>query len=425
MINLKTVEKKLDDYAAQQTLPSKRATQLFRHVLNDVIAKATTANLDGTFFVATGDIPAMWLRDATFQILPYLSLADEIPELRTIAKGVLRQELIYVQHDPYANAFNQTASDAHWAEDESNIPISPFVWERKFEVDSLCAPLFLATALHQQDPTDDFLDDEFWSTLAVILGVFQQEQHHGDSPYFFNRSTGPASDTLKNHGRGTEVGDTGMIWSGFRPSDDACQYGYLVPSNMFAVSVLRDLLPLIPDNQQTLRQDTAKLIEEVTAGIQEYGVVTLPTGQKGYAYEVDGLGHVNLMDDANVPSLLSQPFLGYTTPDDPLYQNTRAFILSTQNPYYYSGRILEGIGSAHTPANYVWPISLAMEGLTSTDPLVQAARLEAIALTDNRTQQCHEGVNVDDPRQFTREWFSWSNMTFCQLALKLLSAQSA
>ncbi|BDZ32300.1 glycoside hydrolase family 125 protein [Lactiplantibacillus sp. WILCCON 0030] len=418
--NLREIIAQIDAYSAEKTLPTAKTTALFHSLLSDAVAKATSAEADGTFFVKTGDIPAMWLRDATFQVLPYIKLMKAVPELKNILIGVLRRELRYVQHDPYANAFNQTASGAHWSDDDSDIPVSDLVWERKFEIDSLCAPLFLALKLYKNTDNHDFLDDEFWQTLSVTMTVLETEQHHDQSSYYFKRVDCPANDTLTNDGKGTPVGYTGMVWDGFRPSDNACEYGYHVPSNMFLVAVLSQITPLIPTEFSALKVRVQKLVKAIKQGITHYAMVTLPTGQVGYAYEVDGLGHQKLMDDANVPSLLALPFIGYTSIDDSIYQNTREFILSKQNPYYYEGKILAGIGSNHTPEAYVWPISLAMEGLTSTDPAVKVAQLEKIAATDNETDQCHESVSVDDVSQYTRDWFSWANMTYCELALDVL-----
>ncbi|MFC6200640.1 glycoside hydrolase family 125 protein [Lactiplantibacillus nangangensis] len=418
--NLTEIIAKIEDYAVQQTLPTAKTTALFRSLLSDALAKATSAEADGTYFVKTGDIPAMWLRDATFQVLPYIKLMKAIPELETVLVGVLRRELRYVQHDPYANAFNQTASGAHWSDDESDIPVSDLVWERKFEIDSLCAPLLLALKLHENTDNIDFLDDEFWQTLELIMTVLETEQHHDQSSYYFKRLDCPDNDTLTNDGRGTPVGYTGMVWDGFRPSDNACEYGYHVPSNLFLVAVLTKITPLIPAKFNALKARVETLVAAIQQGVTRYAMVTLPTGQVGYAYEVDGLGHQKLMDDANVPSLLALPFIGYTSIDDSIYQNTREFILSDQNPYYYQGKVLAGIGSNHTPEAYVWPISLAMEGLTSMDQAVKVAQLEKIAVTDNETGQCHESVSVDDVSQYTRDWFSWANMTYCELALDVL-----
>ncbi|MBJ8193385.1 glycoside hydrolase family 125 protein, partial [Bacillus cereus] len=79
-----------------------------------------------------------------------------------------------------------------------------------------------------------------------------------------------------------------------------------------------------------------------------------------YAYETDGFGNYCLMDDAGTPGLMSIPYLGYTTADDPIYQNTRLFALSQENPFYYEGKAAKGIGSPHTLPGYIWHMSLSM-----------------------------------------------------------------
>ncbi|HIY91782.1 glycoside hydrolase family 125 protein [Companilactobacillus sp. HBUAS56275] len=418
---LKSVIDDLNKYSNNHELNNIRNTKLFRNLLTDVLIKATKYENDGSYFVKTGDIPAMWLRDATFQVLPYVSLLDEIPDLYYLLTGVLKRELRFVRLDPYANAFNQTSSGAHWSDDDSNISISDHVWERKFEIDSLCAPLFLANNLYETTGKTDIFDEQFWNTLSMIIDVFKTEQHHNTSSYYFRRKDCPSNDTLSNDGKGTPVGYTGMIWDGFRPSDNACVYGYHIPSNMFVVSVLTPLLDKIPKGFEALKNEILTLLNDVKSGIKHYAIVKLPNNHLGYAYEVDGLGNYKLMDDANVPSLLSLPFIRYCSKEEPLYMNTREFVLSSRNPYYYSGTVLQGIGSNHTPVNYIWPISIAMEGLTSNDLNKKSHQLDIISETDNDTSQCHESIDMNDQSKYTREWFSWSNMTYCQLALDLIN----
>ncbi|GAB5056163.1 glycoside hydrolase family 125 protein [Companilactobacillus alimentarius] len=418
---LESVITDLNQYSSKYELNNTKNTKLFRSLLTDVLIKATKYEDDGSYFVKTGDIPAMWLRDATFQVLPYVSLINEVPDLYDLLTGVLKRELRFVKMDPYANAFNQTSSGAHWSDDDSNIPVSDHVWERKFEIDSLCAPLFLANNLYEKTGNTNIFDEEFWNTLSIIMDVFKIEQHHNTSPYYFKRKDCPSNDTLPNDGRGTPVTYTGMIWNGFRPSDNACVYGYHIPSNMFVVSVLTPLLDRVPEKFETLKDEMSILLNEIKSGIKRYAIVKLPDNSFGYAYEVDGLGNYKLMDDANVPSLLSLPFIKYCSKDNPLYLNTRKFILSTKNPYYYSGKLLQGIGSNHTPINYVWPISIAMEGLTSDNLNKKAHQLDVISKTNNDTSQCHESIDMDDQSKYTRDWFSWSNMTYCQLALDFIN----
>ncbi|OTO22154.1 hypothetical protein A5816_002826 [Enterococcus sp. 3G1_DIV0629] len=405
----------IKEYVENINLFDKKATNLFRHAIVDTISNTVTVKENGEIFVATGDIPAMWLRDSTFQVLPYLELVDDIPSIKQLIHGVIKQQLSFLLHDPYANAFNIEENDRHYSNDRSNIPISSLVWERKFEIDSLCAPFFLAYRLYQTG-YQKHINKDFWKSAELVIDTFITEQRHEQSEYRFQRSDCPSSDTLQNNGKGTPIYYTGMVWSGFRPSDDACHYGYFIPGNCFILVILDQLLALLIDNkQEKLKEKIIQLKSEIFEGINRYGLITDQSGSLYYAYEVDGLGNQLFMDDANVPSLLSLPFLGYCKDNDPIYLNTRKKCLSEQNPYYYSGSYLTGIGSPHTPPQYVWPISIAMEGLTTADIAMIKEKIIKIANTDDQTNQCHEGIDVNDPKNYTREWFSWSNMTYCQL----------
>lgn len=405
----------IKEYVENINLFDKKATNLFRHAIVDTISNTVTVKENGEIFVATGDIPAMWLRDSTFQVLPYLELVDDIPSIKQLIHGVIKQQLSFLLHDPYANAFNIEENDRHYSNDRSNIPISSLVWERKFEIDSLCAPFFLAYRLYQTG-YQKHINKDFWKSAELVIDTFITEQRHEQSEYRFQRSDCPSSDTLQNNEKGTPIHYTGMVWSGFRPSDDACHYGYFIPGNCFILVILDQLLALLIDNkQEKLKEKIIQLKSEIFEGINRYGLITDQSGSLYYAYEIDGLGNQLFMDDANVPSLLSLPFLGYCKENDPIYLNTRKKCLSEQNPYYYSGSYLTGIGSPHTPPQYVWPISIAMEGLTTADIAMIKEKILKIANTGDQTNQCHEGIDVNDPKNYKREWFSWSNMTYCQL----------
>jgi len=420
MIDQTRLIQEIQAYAETIVLPTEKETNIFRRTFVDTITNTVSVRENGEIFVATGDIPAMWLRDSTFQVLPYLMIEDKVPSVKKLIHGVLEQQLTYLLHDPYSNAFNKEADGGHYSNDTSNVPISSLVWERKFEIDSLCPPFFLSYHLQQTGYTEH-LTSKFWEAVSVAVETFICEQHHENSPYTFVRTDCPPSDTIPCEGKGRAVGYTGMVWSGFRPSDDACYYGYFIPGNQFIVVVLKQLLELLPKNTNVeLEEKMIRLLADITQGIEKYGRLVDANGEYYYAYEVDGFGNSLFMDDANVPSLLSLPFLGYCEKNEPIYLATRSNILSVANPYYYAGAYLQGIGSPHTPPNYVWPISLAMEGLTSDDLSVIEAKLQKIAETDADTLQCHEGIDVDDPKQFTREWFSWANMTYCHLALHYL-----
>ncbi len=390
------------------------AKQCFLNTMETTVTQLA----DGSYFVITGDIPAMWLRDSAAQLKPYLKYAKEDEELRAILRSVIAKHAYYVNLDPYSNAFNSSDSGACWEKDSTDF-MSGWIWERKYEVDSLCAPLFLSHEYFQVTQDKTVFTEEFRLMIQKIVSTFRTEQRHGtDSSYWFIREHAPVpSDTLPMRGKGRPVNYTGMTWSGFRPSDDACKFGYLIPANMMAAVALRKAAELTEAGfaDETLKAECLVLAEEIEDGIETYGVVNHPKYGKIYAYETDGFGNYNLMDDANSPSLLSIPYLGYRGADDPVYQNTRRFVLSEDNPYYYSGKAARGIGSPHTPPRYIWHIGLAMQVLTSTDPKEKQECLDMIARTHAGTNFMHEGFDVDDPAKFTRPWFAWANTLFAQM----------
>jgi len=384
--------------------------------LNDILNRTVALQDDGTAFVITGDIPAMWLRDSTLQLTPFLHFLAADPGLADTVAAVSRRQLAYICRDPYANAFNATPDGAGHADLTER---SAWVWERKYEVDSLAYPLQLAWDLWSATGRTDHLG-QFADAAAAVLTVMEAEQDHAArSPYRFQRLTGPASDTLAEAGRGTPVAPTGLTWSGFRPSDDACRYGYNIPGNALAVMALGYLADLADalGTDGALASRATELARTIEQGMAAYAVVTAPTGEPMYAYEVDGLGHAFLADDANQPSLLGLPLTGWCAADDPTYLATRAYVLSPANLYFYSGAGAIGIGSPHTPAGHIWPIALAVQGLTATDPAEQAALLDRLAATDAGTGWMHESFHADDPTRYTRGWFAWANAMYAELAL--------
>ena len=393
---------------------------VFQKTFLNTLETTISDDEQGYAFILTGDIPAMWQRDSTAQVRPYLALAHEQPAIATLITRVVQRQFFNMAIDPYANAFNETANGHGHQTDQTEM--GPWIWERKFEIDSLCYPVQLAYLLYKNTGVTAQFDDNFVTGVKRLLTTFETEQHHATSPYRFVRTVDRPEDTLERDGLGTPVADTGMIWSGFRPSDDACEYGYLIPANMFAVVIL-DYLQVIFSSvldDPNIVARARRLQTAVRDGIEMYGYTTNANGEKVYAYEVDGLGHAKLMDDGNVPSLLSAPYLGYCDLLDPNYQRTRQTLLSPENPYYYSGHLAAGQGSPHTPAHYIWPIAIAMEGLTTNSRDQQLAALQTLIKTTGGTDLMHESFNVDDDTQFTREWFSWANMMYCELLLTTL-----
>jgi meiotically up-regulated gene 157 (Mug157) protein len=374
---------------------------------------------DGTYFVITGDIPAMWLRDSAAQVRPYVKYAKEDKELQTILEGIIEKQAQFVCLDPYANAFNESPNGmGHKDETELNA----HVWERKYEVDSLCAPVYLAYTYWKTTGRNEIFTDSFMGMIKAILTVFRIEQDHSQSNYSFQRRHCVKTDTLVNHGKGRPVNRVGMTWSGFRPSDDCCKFGYLIPSNMMAVVALRNLAEICEEEYKDMELSSAckELAEEMNDGILDYAIVDHPKYGKMYAFETDGFGNYNLMDDANSPSLLSMPYLGYCEPKDPIYQNTRNFVLSNDNPYYVEGKYAKGIGSPHTKSGYVWHIGITMQALTSQNQKEIEDCLQMLSTTHNGTNFMHESFDPNDPSQYSREWFAWANTLFAELLVTLM-----
>ena len=384
-------------------------------------AKTTTKFLEEEeTYIFTGDIGAMWLRDSSAQVVHYLPFLKDHEILRKMVRGLIRRQMRCICIDPYANAFNEGPNGNCWEKDLTDG--SPWDWERKYEVDSLCYPVWLLKQYHDSTGDDAVFDEDVEKALEQILRVWKTEQNHErDSGYTFQRLNCPPTDTLTRQGRGSLTAFTGMTWSGFRPSDDACQYGYLIPSNMFAAVVLGYMEEFLEKHYKNhgLAREAAVLRKEIQEGIRSFGVVRDEEFGDIYAYETDGMGNYNLMDDANVPSLLSLPWLGWCGREDPLYQNTRRWILSKKNPYYFEGKWAKGIGSPHTPKDYIWHIGLTMQGLTSGDPQERKMLLETLLATDSGCEVMHEGFCCDDPSSFTREWFAWANSLFALYVLDL------
>ncbi|MBS6162089.1 MAG: glycoside hydrolase family 125 protein [Firmicutes bacterium] len=368
--------------------------------------------------VITGDIPAMWLRDSAAQLRPYIFLAKENEEIRELIAGLVRRQFMCITIDEYANAFNEAPNGACWEKDDPDQ--NPWVWERKFEVDSLCYPLQLAYLLWKNTGCVTQFEGVFQEGVKKILEVFTTEQYHEEkSEYRFNRNNGYYRDTLSRDGKGALVKPgTGFIWSGFRPSDDACTYGYLIPSNMFAVVALGYLEEMEREifHNEELAEKAKSLKEEVKEAIETIGKTFTEEFGMVYAYETDGFGMYNLMDDANVPSLLAMSYLGYEG-DREVSENTRRFLLSEANPFYFKGCKAAGIGSPHTPSNYIWHIAMAVQGLTSTSKEEKLEILENMAATTGGKGVMHEGFCCEDDSKFTRAWFSWANAMYAELFL--------
>lgn len=410
----KILEKRINDYA-DKLAKYPKLCELYKNCCPNTIETALEKCEDGTYFVLTGDIPAMWLRDSTAQVTHYIPLAKD-DEMAEIIEGVIKRQFMYIGIDPYANAFNKEPNgEGHILDLPKQ---GPWVFERKYEVDSLCYPIRLLYLYWKESGREELIRERLEEIAGIILNQWKTEQYHFEkSPYLFIRPGFPCYwDTIHNGGKGNPVSYTGMIWSGFRPSDDGCQYGYLTASEMFAVVVLgymSEMLRIVCRNE-AMAAECDLLKQQIDEGIRKYCIVEHEKYGRIYACETDGMGNYSIIDDANIPSLLSIPYIGYASVEDEIYRNTRRFLLSHDNPYYFEGKYAKGIGSRHTPDNYVWHMALVMQGMTSVDANEMRELLEMILKTDADTGYLHEGFHVDDPYQFTREWFTWPNSLFCE-----------
>lgn len=376
---------------------------------------------NGEVYVLTGDIPAMWLRDSSASVIQYLEFASIDEDVKNLFRGLIKRQLFYILVDPYANSFNESPNNHGHIEDEGLK--TPYTWERKFEIDSLCYPIWLTYKFYKETKDVTILDDRFIQVCNKILEVFEIEmQHDKKSQYYHYRPGEKEEFCIPNHGHGGEVNNCGLIWSGYRPSDDACKYGFFIPGNMFASVILKQMAELLNDiDQVEIASKALNMKKVLDEAIEKYAVIDHEKYGKMYVYETDGLGHYLLMDDANIPSLLTIPYFGYKNNDDPIYQNTRNYCLSLDNPFYFEGKVLTGVGSPHTPKDYVWHIGVVAQGLTAIDDEEKLSVINMVLNSDDNTTLTHEGVHKDDQSIYTRPWFSWSNSLFTYFILKNLN----
>ena len=375
-------------------------------------------------YVYTGDIPAMWLRDSGAQVWPYVQLCGNDPALQKMIAGVIRRQFRLINIDPYANAFNDGPTGAGEDVGYPGHVQDPWVFERKWEIDSHCYPIRLAHHYWKTTGDESVFDAEWVEAMRNILATLRDQQmKEGPGDYTFLRVTDRQLDTRCHVGRGNPVKPVGLISSAFRPSDDATTFGFLVPSNFMAVSSLRKAAEILStvNGEQELAAGCTALADEVAAALQQYAVVEHPVYGKIYAFEVDGFGSVQLMDDANVPSLLAMPYLGDVERTDPVYENTRRFVWSTDNPYFWRGPAGEGIGGPHIGVEMIWPMSIMMRAFTSTDDAEIRDCIIALMTTDAGTGFMHESFSRHDAADFTRAWFAWQNTLFGELILKLVN----
>jgi len=384
-------------------------------------------------YVITGDIDAMWLRDSSAQVYPYLSLCKDDKDLQLLIQGVIHRQAKCILKDPYANAFYKDENKVSEWKATDLTDMKPGIHERKWEIDSLCYPIRLAYGYWMETKDTTPFDQDWLEAMRTVLKTFKEQQRKDDDgPYSFQRKTSFATDSVPLGGYGYPTKKVGLIHSMFRPSDDATIYPFLIPSNLFALSSLRNLRTLLETigKGKELIQSCFALESDLVKALGEFAIVNHHTYGQVFAYEVDGFGNHTFMDDANVPSLLALPYLqspafagdlsvlhadkkGYA-----VYQNTRRAVLSEANPFYFKGKAGEGVGGPHVGVNMIWPLSIIVRGLTSHDSQEVALCLKMLQNSHGNTGFMHESFHKDDATRFTRKWFAWANTLFGELVLK-------
>lgn len=366
--------------------------------------------------VITGDISAMWLRDSSAQVWPYLPLASKDRRLRDLLEGVIRRQTRCLLIDPYANCFmaDLNAPPLEGSRMDKT-EMKRGIGERKYELDSLCYPIRLAHG-YWKNTSDTAPFDSKWKLAMqdVLTTMRVQQRKNGNGPYHFQREASNPTDTLVN-GIGNPVKPIGLIASCFRPSDDACIFSFLVPANLFAVTSLRQLATManVILHDAEMANRATSLADEVEAALTRHAIISTPSGTI-WAYEVDGYGGHVLMDDANVPSLLGLPYLN-SSPDPLLYARTRKFVWSEKNSWFFRGTAGEGIGGPHIGRDSIWPMSQIIYALTSNSSAEVNQSIKMLKASALSTGFMHESYNRNDSSIYTRSWFAWANTLFGEL----------
>jgi uncharacterized protein len=382
------------------------------------------AGLDS--FVITGDIQALWLRDSANQIIPYAPYIAQDDSLKALFQGLINRQAHSILIDSFANAFNFNASGAGAQTDIRKPPMTKAVFEGKYEIDSLCAFLKLSYwfNFYGELSSGDYsavYDGTWYNAVTTLLDTINVMMTTNglseEQPYLFSRMTTVATDTLYNNGKGPPAKIIGMSRQLFRPSDDAVTLPFNIPGNAMACTELTHLVDLLSTigGHHELKSYAADTKETLCAALS----AELAKGQL-IPFEVDGYGSRYFMDDANIPSLLSLPVLGYMGASNPSYVATRDFVLSTENPYYFTGPEGHGIGGPHEGYNMTWPMAIITTAMTSDDDEEILDCLQMLKDSARRTGFMHEAFNVNNVNDYTRSWFAWANGLFGEMMLQLV-----
>ena len=372
-------------------------------------------------FIITGDIDAMWLRDSTAQVWPYLPLVKKDKKIKNLIKGLINRQAKCVIRDPYANSFYKDLTKVSAHNRDIPTPIKG-VHEQKWEVDSLCYVIRLSYHYYKLTDDNSIFDETWIKSSKIIYDTFLTEQRKdGESPYRFIRNGTAMVDAPVFSGTGRPFKPNGMICSMFRPSDDATMYPFLIPSNIFASISMKQLSEIYNSEKMDIgfSEKCLSMSLEINEAIEKYAIKEHLNFGKIYSYEIDGFGNNLYMDDANVPSLMSLAYLDSKFEKDEIYLNTRRFLLSDNNPYFLKGKAAEGQASPHTGKDKIWPMGIILRAMTSNNDDEIKKCLKMLVNTHADTGFMHEAFDKDDPRKYFRSWFAWANTLFGELIIKV------
>ncbi|KAI4188930.1 MAG: hypothetical protein L6R41_001816 [Letrouitia leprolyta] len=445
------VEKVIDDLTSR--MKDKDLARIFENAFPNTLDTTVRWHVDGTSekprkrkkdtmgdnghwdgaqsFIVTGDINAEWLRDSTNQLAQYQVLAKKDKRLESLILGAINTQAEFVIESPYCNAFqpppsSQVPPSSNGQEDS----VHPAYEPTKYEIDSLANFLALGNQFFKSTGCKRFLHDRWYLAIETLLEVLDEQAkptfdlktgRFQGNEYLFRRKTTAGTETLNLDGLGNPLnGGTGLIRSAFRPSDDATILGYFIPGNaMMATELKRTATMLKAVGKSNLANRLQERGDSIEKGIYEHGVVTHKRYGDVFAFEVDGYGSSIIMDDANLPSLLALPLMGFVSKDDKVYQNTRKMILEQAgNPYYLEGPAFGGIGGPHIGLEHPWPLSRLVQAMTSDDDDEILNALQSVR-SSSRLGLVHETINVDLITDYTRSWFAWANSVFAQTILDI------
>ncbi|PFH52869.1 glycoside hydrolase family 125 protein [Amanita thiersii Skay4041] len=380
-------------------------------------------------FIITG-VKAQWLRDTANQFAHYHSLLSIDSELATLVKAVINNEARYVAEYPYCGAFQPppesglASTHNDWADGVTvNPPVNnQTVFECKYEIDSLCGFLKLSRSYYQATKDASFMNNNWRDAIDQIFRVINEqsqptfdENFNFISFYNWTGGNGALSPMVDNGGNGEPKAYTGLVGTHHRPSDDLSVFAFLTPANAMLSVELNHLADILDDTKQL--RNVSEQAREWSVRIHD-AIWKTTVVDNIFAYETNGFGGRYVMDDANVPSLLSLPYLGFLEKHHPAYSATRKLLLSPRNPYFAAGKSFNGVGGPHVDPLHPWPMSHISAIFGTDDDNEILTSLYTIVNNTQGLGLIHESQSIRDS-SYTRSWFAWANSYFAEMVLDL------